>query len=246
MSDADKAFGTPAFVLNEDLSQSSCPYEGGFQIDQPLLTFEDGESEITLEDIPTGSQPTFQINVCNDSDYDRYYNLKVNPATNTQGAILQGFGENLSATDFGFEIFVPANDCINSATITLTQASVRRWNMKALSFTSMPICQPASAPILSSIFLNAYFSDVTGLAESKLTDFKIYPNPNNGWFRIDVSDIDPSAFMSIYDLSGRAIHHEQIRTSTLMEVQIEGASPGMYLVEIQSPEGKRTKKITIQ
>jgi len=58
--------------------------------------------------------------------------------------------------------------------------------------------------------------------------------------------MEPGAFMSIYDLSGRMIHQEQIQTSTLMEVQIEGASPGMYLVEIQSPEGKRTKKITIQ
>ncbi|MCZ4409623.1 T9SS type A sorting domain-containing protein [Cryomorphaceae bacterium 1068] len=102
------------------------------------------------------------------------------------------------------------------------------------------------APIPSSIFLNAYFTDVIGLAENTLPDFKIYPNPSNGRFQIDVSDIDPGAFMGIYDLSGRIIHQERIRTSTLMEVQIEGASPGMYLMEIQSPEGKRTKKITIQ
>jgi hypothetical protein len=32
----DKAFGTPVFVLDEQQSQSSCPYEGGFQIDQPV------------------------------------------------------------------------------------------------------------------------------------------------------------------------------------------------------------------
>lgn len=242
----DKAFGTPVFVLNELLSESSCPFEGGYQIDQPSLTFEGGATELTLQDIPTGTQPTFQINVCNDSDYDRFYNLKVNPATNTQGAILQGFGENLSATDFGFEILVPANGCINSATITLTQTSNQTLDYEGIELYLYALCQPASAPIFSSIFLNAYFIDVTGLAENTLPEFKIYPNPSNGQFQIDVSGIEPGAFMSIYDLSGRIIHQERIRTSTLMEVQIEGASTGMYLVEIQSPEGKRTKKITIQ
>jgi hypothetical protein len=242
----DRAFGTPVFVLNEDLSQSSCPYEGGFQIDQPLLTFESGATELTLEDIPAGTQATFQINVCNDSNEDRYYNLKVNPATNAQGAILQGFGENLSSTDLGFEILVPANNCINSATITLTQTSDQTLDYEGIELYLYALCQPASAPILSSIFLNAYFTDVNGLAENTLPEFKIYPNPSNGHFQIDVSGIDPGAFMSIYDLSGRVIHQEQIQTSTLLDVQVNGASPGMYLVEIQSPEGKRTKKITIQ
>ncbi|MGB6036727.1 MAG: T9SS type A sorting domain-containing protein, partial [Cryomorphaceae bacterium] len=243
---SDKAFGTPVFVLDDLVSQSSCPYEGGYQIDQPLLTFEGGSSELTIENIPTGTQPTFQINVCNDSDEDRYYNLKVNPATNTQGAILQGFGENLSSTDFGFEILVPANGCINSATITLTQTSDETLDYEGIELYLYAFCQPASAPILSSIFLNAYFTDVTGLTENTLPDFKIYPNPSNGQFQIGVSGIEPSSFMSIYDLSGRVIYQEQIQTSSLMDVQLNSASPGMYLVEIQSPEGKRTKKITIQ
>ena len=82
----DAAFGTPVFKMNEEFSETSCPYEGGYQIDQPYLLFADGTTEFTLEDIPNGAQPTFAIDVCNESDSDRYYNLKVNPATNTEGA----------------------------------------------------------------------------------------------------------------------------------------------------------------
>lgn len=242
---SDNAFGTPVFVLNDLMSESSCPYEGGFQIDQPMLTFADGSSNLTLQNIPNGTQPTFQIGVCNNSNYDRYYNLKVNPSSNTEGAILQGFGENLSSSDFGFEIYLPANECIDNATITLTQPSTQNLEYEGIELYLYAFCQPAAEPIYTSIFLDAYFVDQNGVDESDATNFRIYPNPNHGNFRIEASKNFAGSDLKIYDLSGRVVFQTLIAKSDMIEINQDQLPAGMYLVEIASESGTQKRRIFI-
>ena len=79
---ADRTFGTPIFVLDEGLSKTSWPYEGGIQRDKPGITVMD---PVTLEqvksakfsDLEEGEEVVFSLRISNNSDEPRSYYLKI-------------------------------------------------------------------------------------------------------------------------------------------------------------------------
>ncbi len=156
---SDGVFGTPVFKLEEG-SQSSCPYEGGYQLDMPDLTFADGTQSFTLNNIPIGEAGTFEMSICNLSDEDRTYHLKVDAATNTAGASIEGFGENISATDDGVSLNVQAQNCLNGVIITIKQTNTSILNYNGIELFLYPLCDGDEPEIESRVTLNAHFADV--------------------------------------------------------------------------------------
>lgn len=157
----DEVYGTPVFKLASGTA-SSCPFEGGYPLDQPHLTFIDNTQSATLNNIPVGEAGTYELFICNGSDEDRTYHLKVNATTNTSGAIIEGFGENISATDDGVMLNVPANDCLNGAIITIKQANTNILNYENIEMYLYPLCDGNEPEIQSTITLNANFADAPG------------------------------------------------------------------------------------
>ncbi|MBP6698276.1 MAG: hypothetical protein KA175_11700, partial [Flavobacteriales bacterium] len=84
----DKVFGSNVYRL-ASTSKTSCPYEGGYQLDQPLLLV-GGASHMLLNQVLTPTA-TFPITVTNNSNYQRMYSFFVNGTTNP-GVTLSGFG----------------------------------------------------------------------------------------------------------------------------------------------------------
>ncbi|MBP6392552.1 MAG: T9SS type A sorting domain-containing protein [Flavobacteriales bacterium] len=84
----DKVLGGNVYRLRST-SKTSCPYEGGYQLDQPLLLV-GGGSQMLLNQVLT-PQATFPITVANNSNYERTYSFFVNGTTNP-GVTLSGYG----------------------------------------------------------------------------------------------------------------------------------------------------------
>ncbi|MBK7270067.1 MAG: T9SS type A sorting domain-containing protein [Flavobacteriales bacterium] len=96
----DKVFGSNVYRL-ASTSKTSCPYEGGYQLDQPLLLV-GGASHMLLNQVLT-PQATFPITVTNNSNYQRTYSFFVNGTTNP-GVTLSGYGGINPATPVSLTI----------------------------------------------------------------------------------------------------------------------------------------------
>ncbi|MFK7810019.1 MAG: T9SS type A sorting domain-containing protein [Saprospiraceae bacterium] len=247
----DPMYGTPIFRVDENQTQTSCPYQAGYQRDQPLLTLVDGSQEITLADIPDGETATFQLKICNDSDEDRTYYLKGNSNTNLDGLIIKGFSsDNLfSGNDQGVEFYlIPANDCLNAATITVEQSN-NVMDYEDIELYLNVDCQPATAPITSSIFLNAHFIETTNLSDFAQEDasMTIVPNPNVGQFTILLKGATVDGQLFLTDVTGKTIHQQQVASGeTSIAMNQRSLSPGVYILVFQNGTSRTTQKLVIE
>ena len=113
----DAVYGVPVFKLGAG-AETSWPYEGGYQIDQPRL----GNGSCDNDDIKVINapitDPTIQseisipIKICNDSKYARSYSLNLVNTSNTNEAIITMNEVNLALLPFPFAAIPPDGDCL--------------------------------------------------------------------------------------------------------------------------------------
>lgn len=113
----DPMYGTPVFSLIESSTSSSCPYEGGLKIDQPKLSAASlcaTGKNILIENVPVGNSATLNLNICNDSNFERTYWLALDGSSNNRGAKFTFAGTELNATDKGVAYTLSPNSCFNN------------------------------------------------------------------------------------------------------------------------------------
>lgn len=151
----DPVFGTYVFVLDSAASATSCEHEGGYQIDQPSLSVgAQGQNHMVLNEVPVGTGASFPLYVCNNSNVARTYFLKFRTNSNTEGGILNAFGNILNSNDNGLEIDLAAGECLNAANLVLTQPSSPIGPDYTIELYLYSLCEPA---ISSSITIEAHF-----------------------------------------------------------------------------------------
>lgn len=83
------------------------------------------------------------------------------------------------------------------------------------------------------------------IKENQFADFKIFPNPNNGNFTIEMSEnIQGKSTVNITDLTGRTIYNST-ENNTLFSVNLSSSSAGNYLIHIENNGNILTKRIAI-
>lgn len=246
----DQVFGTPIYVLDSLGSKTSCPYEGGYQRDQPKLIFNDDSQNMTLSNIPSGTPGTYLLKICNDSNEDRTYYLKGNASTNLSGAVIEGFGNNLFSTnDDGVEFLnVPANDCLDEAAITITQANTTVLDYENIELSLYVLCQPSIAPISSSVFLNAHFEEPTAVGDLKnVTSLEVFPNPNHGQFNIKINGSNEAGLLILTDMTGRKIFEKTIaKGQDLIEINQNNLTQGVCFLSFVTDKYQTIRKIIIE
>ncbi len=81
-----------------------------------------------------------------------------------------------------------------------------------------------------------------------LTDFKIYPNPNNGNFNVQfASNSGNEVQVSVHDMGGRQIFNKTYQSASLFDqnLNLSTVQTGMYMVTVQDGERKEVKKIIV-
>lgn len=160
----DKSYGTPIFLMDEALTRTSCPYEGGYQRDQPRLEINNSTSPIiTVSDVSLGTSGNFRVKVCNSSNEIRDYGFGfigesiVNDVSITSTAGIGSSPTGTSITKLATITAIPANGCKT----TTYDVNISRRNPASpmsyqnIEFVTYAECEPS---IKSSIFANINFA----------------------------------------------------------------------------------------
>jgi len=161
----DPYFGTVAFLLDSATSRTGCRYEGGYQLDQPSLSVgSPGNSSLTVNQAPIGTQVNYPLILCNNSDTTRTYHLKFDAGSNGPGAVLQAFGSILNSNDAGISLTLAGGQCINNALLSLTQPNPAVVDFPNISVYLYALCEEPAPPLLppfirSYITISAFFGE---------------------------------------------------------------------------------------
>lgn len=82
----------------------------------------------------------------------------------------------------------------------------------------------------------------TGLDEVAGINASIYPNPSNGIFTLQLESTD-AINIRIMDVSGKVVRSEKLAGSTLYNIDMQNARIGIYVMEIETTEGRTFKKL---
>jgi len=79
-------------------------------------------------------------------------------------------------------------------------------------------------------------------------NFSIYPNPNNGSFKVQFDNDSAKVTIAVHDMRGRKIFDRAYSNSGLFseEIQLNNAQAGVYLVSITDGTKKIVKRVVIQ
>ncbi len=93
-----------------------------------------------------------------------------------------------------------------------------------------------------------YYKTPTGIknvTNGGVTDVKIYPNPNNGNFSVNVtSDYTEQGVLTVTNIMGQKVMEANMMTNRKIDLQLNNAA-GIYFVNVSTPHGKFTGKVTI-
>ncbi|MBK8701233.1 MAG: T9SS type A sorting domain-containing protein [Saprospiraceae bacterium] len=242
----DPMYGTPVFKL-KDGTISSCPYEGGYQRDQPKLKHDGNNNDrIVSQGNAIGSSATFKIDLCNESNEARTYNLSLRAASNLNGAVISASGVPLNGNDDGQEFDIPANSCLQDLIVEVKQLS----SNSPLSYPDLELYlySPCDEGIQSSVFASVYFGNATAVSDiADNAQLSVYPNPTAGILNIELpagSSIDQ---VKLIDATGRLIKNEAgSDKSAIRQVDLDNVPAGIYSLQVQSADKVFVKRVMVR
>ncbi|PHK18700.1 hypothetical protein VF12_39295, partial [Nostoc linckia z15] len=90
---------------------------------------------------------------------------------------------------------------------------------------------------------------VAGVDEAGLTNFSLYPNPNNGNFTVEFTSATANDInITMHDMRGRQVYQRSYQNTGLFSgnVVTSGLETGVYLVTVQDGENKVVKRIVVE
>lgn len=83
-------------------------------------------------------------------------------------------------------------------------------------------------------------------AKFSLPEIVVYPNPSNGIFKVDLSELKfNEGFIKVSDVMGRIIFEEKI-SPKMVNINLSQALPGHYFLIVSCKEFSASKKLVIQ
>lgn len=242
----DPMYGTPVFRL-ESGSRTSCPYQGGYQRDQPKLKHDGTTNDhITLQGNPVGSSATFKLDLCNESNEVRTYHLKLNAASNLNGAVVSAAGVPLNGNDGGQVFDVPANGCVQDLVVEVKQLSAN----SPLSYPNLELFlfSPCEQDIQTSVFASVFFGNATGvndLADNSL--LSVSPNPTSGWLQISLPTGNTLEAVRVMDMAGKTVRNLELSAAAAnTEIDLSGLPKGIYALQARAEGQVFVKKVVVE
>jgi hypothetical protein len=85
-----------------------------------------------------------------------------------------------------------------------------------------------------------------GIKENALTnDLKIYPNPTNSFFTVDIKELSLPFSFKLVDITGKEIYFESINTN-LTQIDVSNYPKGIYIYQITNNENVYSCKLIVE
>lgn len=100
--------------------------------------------------------------------------------------------------------------------------------------------------------LNSTAFSIAGTAgadDFTMSDFTLYPNPNNGNFTVQFTPSSQNdIIIKAYDMRGRQVYAENFKSAAMVNstIQLQGVQPGVYLINVQDGSRKVVKRVVVQ
>ncbi len=106
-----------------------------------------------------------------------------------------------------------------------------------------PVTANSVSPIFQTVVVKGS-EDLTSInsALSQQHQIKIYPNPSNGHYNVDLGTINTSIEITVTDIFGQVIQRTKYYNAQLFDMEIEGPS-GIYLVNVESKDNKTVIRV---
>lgn len=81
-----------------------------------------------------------------------------------------------------------------------------------------------------------------------LTNFNVYPNPNNGSFNVKLNSVaNRNVLISVFDISGRQVFSNNYKASTEFNevINLDNVQSGMYMLQVSDGVNLETRKVII-
>jgi len=123
--------------------------------------------------------------------------------------------------------------------------------MHAYITTGGEYCNTLPSPVIAmpAVEKSRFIDDetaksVVGKAIEKLV--KIYPNPNNGQFTIELTNVESGATLSIYNMLGAMVYQSLVTNQTSHKINLPGVRKGIYFVKVMDGNELLTRKIVVE
>lgn len=243
----DSTYGTFVFALDSNISRTSCPYEGGYQLDQPQLWVgQMNQDHMTQTNLLSGSTADFPIYACNNSNIERTYKLQLVSQSNPNGAIISGYNGITSSSSV--LLTLPANACdVAVGHIYLTQPITTTLDFENIQLILSPECDEDDG-INSLVTITAHFDISAGIPGfSDNGSVTVRPNPSVGLFDLMLPQNTHDALVRVTDALGRTVLEPTYSVGRrLISLDLGHATPGTYFLSVVTDTDQQMIRLMLE
>jgi len=136
---------------------------------------------------------------------------------------------------------------LNTSTFFSRDESKVRNDLPGIYYVRYNVTDPSgnvATQVVRTVRVVDRFSGINSLnANEKM---KIYPNPNNGKFTIDIENSSSIQTIKVYSIIGSLVQEISVnKNSKTVNIDMTGEVEGIYIVKLESTDGNFTQKINI-
>ena len=136
---------------------------------------------------------------------------------------------------------------LNTSTFFSRDESKVRNDLPGIYYVRYNVTDPSgniATQVVRTVRVVDRFSGISSLNDNE--KMKIYPNPNNGKFTIDIENSSAIQTIKVYSIIGSLIQEITVnKNSKTVNIDMTGEDEGIYIVKLESTEGYFTQKINI-
>lgn len=106
-------------------------------------------------------------------------------------------------------------------------------------------CRVGPCPSAKGDFNNNGSNNEQSIMANAITEVKVYPNPNNGVFVIELP-LREATQVVVTNLNGQVVYQKEVSETQKLSVDLSDAASGIYLLQVVSGHDTYRTKITIQ
>lgn len=96
--------------------------------------------------------------------------------------------------------------------------------------------------IIDTVLIEALITDIS---ENTINSTYIYPNPNNGCFKVNLSGLE-NALIQLFNINGQEVYNNQLNQSNVNSIKLPELPKGVYLLKMYSKGLVITERLIVE